>query len=290
MTGGAGQLGVALARHPWPAPWRAVALTRADLDMADPAAIAAKVAAHPWAAVINAAAYTAVDKAESEPLTAWNINALAPAALAVACRAADIPLIHVSTDYVFDGSKSAPWEIDDPAGPLGVYGASKFGGELAVRTSHRRHAIIRTSWLMSIDGSNFVKTMLRFGAEGRRLRVVTDQRGNPTSAADLADALAQVAIRLVNDRQAPMGTFHFTNVGPVSRYDFTRAISEGAHARGLTWPGVEAISTADLATPAKRPANSTLSTARIEREYGITPRPWTVALDEILDQLIGPRK
>lgn len=294
VTGGAGQVGRALARHAWPEGWCAVALTRAELDLADPAAIAAKVAqgraGRPWAAVVNAAAYTAVDRAESEPVLAWTVNALAPAALAQACRAADVPLVHVSTDYVFDGSKEGAWEVDDAPAPLGVYGASKLGGELAVRTAHPRHAIVRTAWVVSAHGSNFVKTMLRLGAERPSLRVVADQHGSPTAAADLAAALATVAVRMAENTRAPTGTLHFSNIGPTSWHGFAQAIFDGARLRGGPSPQVEAITTADYPTPAKRPANSLLSTASIQQAYGVSPRAWTEALDDILDDLIGPKK
>lgn len=289
MTGGAGQVGRALARHRWPDGWEAVALTRAELDLSDPSAIAAVLAGRPWAAAINAAAYTAVDRAEQEPVAAWAVNALAPAALAQGCRAADIPLVHVSTDYVFDGSKRGAWEVDDPVGPLGVYGASKLGGELAVATAHPRHAIVRTAWVVGPDGANFVKAMLRVGAERPALRVVDDQHGSPTSADDLAAVLALVAVRMADDRDAPAGLFHFSNSGPTTWCGFARAIFAEAARRGGPLPVVEAIGTADYPTPARRPANSLLSTARIELEYGVVPRPWPVAVEPILDQLIGPR-
>jgi dTDP-4-dehydrorhamnose reductase len=176
VTGANGQLGRALARAALPEGWKVVALDRAALDLADSAAIVAKVAERPWAAVINAAAYTAVDKAESDVVAAWAINALAPAAFAAACAQAAIPLVQVSTDYVFAGDRHGAWEVDDPVGPLGVYGASKLGGELAVRTAGVRHAIVRTAWVVSTDGANFVKTMLRVGApasSARRTAMVT---------------------------------------------------------------------------------------------------------------------
>ncbi|RZK82932.1 MAG: NAD-dependent epimerase/dehydratase family protein, partial [Methylobacterium sp.] len=162
VTGAGGQLGAELARAAWPTGWHVVAMDRAALDLADPAAIAGIVAgghqSRAWAAVINAGAYTAVDKAESDAIAAWTINALAPAAFGTACATAGIPLVHVSTDYVFPGTKAGPWMVDDPVAPLGVYGASKLGGELAVRTSGARHAIIRTAWVISAGGHNFVKT------------------------------------------------------------------------------------------------------------------------------------
>ena len=288
ITGAAGQVGTALARHAWPEGWRPVALTRAELDLLDPAAIAAAVASRPWAAVINAAAYTAVDKAEAEPVLAWRVNALAPAALAAACGQAGVPLVHVSTDYVFDGSKPDAWAPDDPTGPLGVYGASKLGGEWAVRTGCPRHAIVRTAWVVSACGANFVKTMLRLGADRPTLRVVADQRGSPTAAADLAAALAAMAMRLAEDSRAPTGVWHFSNGGATTWHGFATEIFAQSGARGGPSPAVEPIATADFPTPARRPANSLLSTATLTRDWGITPRPWGQALGPILDDLIGP--
>ncbi|HEU0044505.1 dTDP-4-dehydrorhamnose reductase [Sphingomonas sp.] len=289
VTGGGGQVGTALAGHVWPAGCEAVALTRAELDLTDPAAIAAKVAERPWAAVINAGAYTAVDKAESEPLLAWQVNALAPAALAAACKAADMPLVHVSTDYVFAGDRDGAWEVDDPVGPTSVYGASKLGGELAVRTGCFRHAIVRTAWVVSATGANFVKTMLRLGADRPTLRVVADQHGSPTSAADLAEALATIAIRLADDPAAPTGTWHFSNAGATTWHGFATEIFRQAAAHGGPSAIVEAIATADFPTSARRPANSLLSTAALTRDWGVVPRPWQEALRPILDDLIGPK-
>lgn len=287
VTGANGQLGLALQRHRWPEGFGVVALARDALDLRDTDAIADAVASRRWAAVINGAAYTAVDKAETDAVAAWAINALAPAALAAACEAADIPLVQVSTDYVFDGSKSGAWEVDDPVNPLSVYGASKLGGELAVRTACRRHAIVRTAWVVSANGTNFVKTMLRAGAERPELNVVCDQTGSPTGAGDLAAALATVAVGLAQDRSAPTGTFHFANAGATTWHGFAEAIFAGSVKRGGSAPIVHAIRTADYPTLARRPANSVLSTAALTSAYGVTPRPWQAALDDILDELLG---
>ncbi|SNT21122.1 dTDP-4-dehydrorhamnose reductase [Sphingomonas laterariae] len=290
VTGADGQLGRELQRRAWPEGWELVALDRSALDLSDTTAIAAMVASRPWAAVINAAAYTAVDKAESDVVTAWAINALAPAAFGQACAAAGIPLVQVSTDYVFAGDKAGAWEVDDPVAPLGVYGASKLGGELAVRTSGARHAIVRTAWVVSAHGHNFIKTMLRVGAERGHLRVVDDQQGSPTSAADLADALITIACRLADDADdadAPTGIFHFSNAGAVSWAGFAAEIFRQSGLRGGPTATVEPITTADYPTPARRPANSLLSHDAIATAYGIAPRPWQAALGDILDELIG---
>lgn len=290
VTGAGGQLGTELQRCAWPAGWQVVAIDQVDLDLTDTAAIAAKVAEGPWAAIINGAAYTAVDKAESDVVTAWAVNALAPAAFGAACAAAGIPLVQVSTDYVFAGDKQGAWDVTDPVGPLGVYGASKLGGELAVRTSGARHAIVRTAWVVSAHGSNFVKTMLRVAATRDTLSVVDDQQGSPTSAADLAQALMTIAVRLVDDADAPTGTFHFSNAGAVSWAGFAREIFRQSTARGGPVADVVPIPTADYPTPARRPANSLLSHDAIRAAYGIAPRDWQVALGEILDELIGTSK
>ena len=296
VTGGNGQLGTELRRAAWPAGWRVVAVDRAALDLADTAAIAALVAAGhhgaPWAAVINAAAYTAVDKAEADQVAVWTVNALAPAAFGAACAGAGIPLVQVSTDYVFAGDKAGAWEVDDPIGPLGVYGASKLGGELAVRSSGARHAIVRTAWVVSAGGANFVRTMLRVGAERDTLRIVDDQRGSPTSAADLAAALVHIAVRLAEDADAPSGTFHFSNAADaangVSWAGFAAEIFRQSALRGGPAATVEPIATVDYPTPARRPANSLLSHDAIRQAYGIEPRPWQAALGDILDELLGP--
>ena len=294
ITGATGQLGIELARAPWPTGWRAVAFDRSALDLADPAAITDQVAAghdgRPWAAVINAGAYTAVDRAESDAVAAWMVNALAPAAFGAACARADIPIVQLSTDYVFAGDKTGGWGVDDPVAPLGVYGASKLGGEMAVRTSGARHAVVRAAWVVSAHGHNFIKTMLRVGAERDVLRVVDDQRGSPTGAADLASACAEIAVRLAEDPDAPTGTFHFANAGETSWAGFARVIFAEAARRGGPAARIEPIATADYPTPARRPANSLLDTRALTAAYGIAPCHWTEGLGDILDELIGPVK
>lgn len=290
ITGASGQLGTELQRCTWPVGWQVTALDRADLDLSDSAAILAVVASRPWAAVINGAAYTAVDKAESDIVSAWTVNALAPAAFAQGCAAAGIPLVQVSTDYVFAGDKASAWGVDDPVAPLCVYGASKLGGELAVRTSGARHAIVRTAWVVSAHGNNFVKTMLRVAGTREQLSVVDDQRGSPTSAADLAQALMTIAVRLADDAQAPIGTFHFSNAGDISWADFAIEVFRQSASRGGPSAEVIRIPSSDYPTPARRPANSRLSHDAIRNAYGITPRDWREGLHDILDELIGAEK
>ncbi|MBD8909701.1 dTDP-4-dehydrorhamnose reductase [Methylorubrum zatmanii] len=288
ILGGAGQVGTELQAYPWPEGVWVHAPDRASLDITDEAAVAAALDERSYAAVINPAAYTAVDKAESDVAAAWRLNALAPAILAAETRKRNIPLVHVSTDYVFDGSGEGFYAPDAAVKPTSVYGASKAAGEMAVRATNPRHAILRTAWVVSPHRGNFVKTMLRLAAERDRLTVVDDQHGCPTSAADLAAALATIALRLAGDEGAPTGTFHCVNDGATTWCGFARAILAGAAKRGGRAIPVEGIPTSAYPTPAKRPANSRLSTQSLTDAYGIAPRPWEAALDDILDRLVGP--
>ncbi|MBY0142629.1 dTDP-4-dehydrorhamnose reductase, partial [Methylorubrum populi] len=288
ILGGAGQAGTELQAFSWPEGVRVHAPDRRSLDITDEAAIAAAFDARAYAAVINTAAYTAVDKAESEVAAAWRLNALAPALLAAETSRRNIPLVHVSTDYVFDGAGDGFYAPDAPVNPQSVYGASKAAGEMAVRSANPRHAIVRTAWVVSPHRGNFVKTMLRLAGEREKLTVVDDQHGCPTSAADLAATLATIALRMAGDERAPTGTFHCVNDGATTWCDFARAIVAGSARRGGRSVAVEGIPTAAYPTPAKRPANSRLSTQSLSDAYGLAPRPWEAALDDILDRLIGP--
>jgi dTDP-4-dehydrorhamnose reductase len=289
LTGGSGQVGTEVIRLA-PADVNIIAPARNVLDMSDADAVAAIVASRPWAAVINSAAHTAVDRAESEILSAWKINALAPAALAQATAQAGIPLIQVSTDYVFDGSRSGYYLETDPVAPVSVYGASKEAGEQAVRTGNPRHVILRTAWVVSPHGSNFIKTMLRLAETRAKLRVVDDQHGCPTSATDIALALLAITQRMIADPASPSGTYHFVNSGEATWCGFARAIFEVAAAHGRPAPKVEGITTADYPTPARRPANSRLNVEKLARDYAISPRPWQEAVDEILTALLTAQK
>ena len=286
VTGGSGQVGQALQALPWPEGIALLCPARAELDLADPDALAAFVAARRFALVINCAAHTGVDACERDIVAAWRGNALAPAALAQATATAGIPIIHVSTDYVFDGTKPAPYIEADALNPVSVYGASKAGGELAVRTGNPRHIILRTSWLVSARGGNFVRTMLRLGAERPLMRVVADQHGAPTSADDLAAAIAVIAMRLLNDLSAPAGTYHFSNSGQTTWHGLATEIFAQSAARGGPNPSLEAITTAQYPLPARRPANSRLDTGKIARDFAIVPRPWRAALSDIMVTLL----
>ncbi|WP_420140243.1 dTDP-4-dehydrorhamnose reductase [Sphingomonas sp.] len=282
VTGGSGQVGGAIARL---ALGREIVAPRRDaLDLTDPAALAAMVESREWAAVVNCAAYTAVDRAESDVVAAWTINALAPAALAAATARKGIPLIQLSTDYVFDGTKSGAYTETDPIAPIGVYGASKEGGEQAVRTANPAHVILRTAWVVSATGSNFVKTMLRLAADRDELRVVADQHGCPTGADDIARAVLTILDRI--DDPAAFGTYHLVNQGEATWADLAEAVFARAAAHGGKAPRVGRIATKDYPTPAARPANSRLDTAKLRRQFGIVPRDWRVMIDEIVDQLM----
>lgn len=289
ILGGAGQVGTELQKTDfWDADATLHAPARDALDVTDAAALARAFAERPYAAVINTAAYTAVDKAETDIAASWALNAVAPALLAAETARRGIPLVHISTDYVFDGEGTGAYAPDAPVNPRSVYGASKAAGELAVRSANPRHAIIRTAWVVSPHRGNFVKTMLRLAAERDELKVVDDQRGCPTFAADLAEGLATIATRLARDPAAASGTHHYVNAGATTWCGFARAIVAGSARRGGRLVPVTGIPTSAYPTPARRPANSELSTRSLATAYGLTPRPWDEALDDLLDQLVGP--
>ncbi len=286
LTGGTGQVGTEVQRQTPPG-FEVIAPTRAELDLADAEAASAFVATRPWACIINSAAYTAVDKAEGDAVSAWKANALAPAALAQAAAQAGVPVIQLSTDYVFAGDKAEPYVEADPVGPIGVYGASKEGGEQAVRTLAPRHVILRTAWVVSPHGANFIKTMLRLAETRDQLGVVADQHGCPTSAGDIAAALWVIAERLAGDPAPPSGTYHFVNSGEATWWELARAVFAQSAAAGRKIPQVDAIATSAYPTPARRPANSRLDTAKLRRDFGITPRPWQEAIAEVTATLLA---
>ena len=284
VLGAGGQVGRALRRHSWPVGKAMTALNRGGLDITRREAVSATMAGSRPDIVVNAAAYTAVDRAEAEPDLAWAANCDGAAHVAAACRDAGVPLIHISTDYVFDGTKAGPYREDDPVNPLGVYGASKEAGERAVRATLPEHVILRTASVYSAHGNNFVTTMLRLGGNRPVLRVVADQTGSPTAAADIAGAIARIA-RDIGAGNTAWGTYHFVGAGAVTRHGFAEAIFELAEYRRGPKPRIEAIATADYPTPAQRPANSVLDCTRIREVFGIEPRPWRTALAEIIAEL-----
>ncbi|OAN69441.1 dTDP-4-dehydrorhamnose reductase [Rhodobacteraceae bacterium EhC02] len=279
VFGQTGQVATELARQAAP-DMAMTCLGRDRADLSDPAACAAAIAASDADVVINAAAYTAVDRAESEEDLATTINGTAPGAMAAACKAAGIPFLHVSTDYVFDGSGTRPWQPDDATGPLGAYGRSKLVGEQAVRAAGGAHAIMRTSWVFSAHGANFVKTMLRLGAERDKLTIVADQIGGPTAAADIAAALLTMA-RAFHAGQGTTGTYHFSGAPDVSWADFAREIFAQAD---LTC-AVTDIPTSAYPTPARRPGNSRMDCTGLTRDFGIKRPDWRASLASVMSDL-----
>lgn len=258
----------------------AVYLGRDQADLADPAACAAALTRAAPSAVINAAAYTAVDKAEEDEALATYVNGAAPGAMAVAAADLGVPFVHISTDYVFDGAGTAPFAPGAPVAPLGAYGRSKLAGEEAVRAAGGVHAILRTSWVVSAHGNNFVKTMLRLGAERDSLSIVADQVGGPTAAGDIAAACLEIAAQLLID-PGKTGTYHFAGAPDVSWADFAREIFGQA---GLDC-AVTDIPSAAYPTPAKRPANSRMDCSALEATFGIARPDWAESLSGILRAL-----
>ncbi|MDQ5908842.1 MAG: dTDP-4-dehydrorhamnose reductase [Pseudomonadota bacterium] len=284
VTGAQGQVGWELNRRAMALGHAVLAWSQVELDITDTVAVDRALDASSADVVINAAAYTAVDKAEQEPDLAFAVNRDGPAHLATACARLNIPLLHISTDYVYDGRKSSPYVEDDATAPLGVYGASKLAGDEAVRRGLPRHLILRVSWVFGVHGHNFVKTILRLAREREELRIVADQHGSPTFAGDIADTLLELAGRIPEiDAKGAWGTYHYCNEPVTTWYGFTRAIVEQAGEREpLRAQTVIPITTADYPTPAARPANSTLDCGKLAAQFGIFPRPWRDGLQALL--------
>lgn len=289
ITGAGGQVGQELGARGRKAGFDILALARDDLDITDREAVVQAIAGGAPGIVINAAAYTAVDRAESEPEIAYAINAAGAGHIAKACAEASIPILHISTDYVFDGRGTRPYSEDDPIAPQSVYGASKAAGEEAVRNAAAQHIILRTSWVFGAQGSNFVKTMLRLAGERDELAVVNDQQGCPSAASDIANVLLTLAGRALRNRDSfPWGTYHFCNHGVTSWHGFASAILREAARRGARSIPARGIPTTDYPTPAQRPAWSVLDCSKLEETFGIAPRPWEKGLGEVLDVVVGP--
>lgn len=284
VVGTSGQLATELHRL---APVLGVSLApRVRLDLADSPRLRAELDALRPDLILNAGAYTAVDKAESESGRTFAINAEGPRTLAAWCADNGAALIHVSTDYVFDGSKPTAYVESDATAPLGVYGASKLAGELAIAERLERYIILRTSWVFSATGQNFVKTMLRLARDRDELRVVADQVGKPTSAAEIARAMLLLAGKITQPG-LPWGTYHFACPDSTSWHGFAQAIvDEQAPLTGRR-PRVAAITTSEYPTPARRPANSVLDSYRFQSAFGIEPRPWRDELPGIIKELVA---
>jgi dTDP-4-dehydrorhamnose reductase len=284
IIGSNGQLGWELCKKGKEQGFDILALDLPEFDITDPYSAEKAVSQSEVSLVINAAAYTAVDKAESEPETAFAVNRDGPAHLSACCAKVEIPLIHISTDYVFNGNKKDPYLETDPVSPLGVYGKSKAEGEVKVREHLPEHIIFRTAWLYGIHGQNFVKTMLRLGRVNEVVKVVADQYGCPTYAADLAEAVLTVANQIDKRKNISWGTYHYCGKGATSWHGFAKNIFDLARQfDSLTVKKVAPISTAEYPTPAKRPAKSVLDCAFITEQFGINPKPWQESLSDMID-------
>ena len=289
VTGREGQVARALLERGAAAGHEIVAVGRPKLDLRDtPEGIARALATAEPDAIVSAAAFTAVDKAEDERELAFAINARGAGHVAEAARRFGIPLVHLSTDYVFDGSKPGPYSEDDPTGPAGVYGSSKLAGEEAVLQAHDNAAILRTAWVYSPFGANFVRTMLRLAGDRDEISVVADQRGNPTSAHDIAGGILAVVEGLAESTNPERrGIFHMAGEGDASWAEFATAIFAASAAAGGPSARVKPISTADYPTKAARPANSRLDCSRLAAIHGVRLPDWRGSLERVVSRLVG---
>jgi len=291
VTGANGQVGWELARRGARKGFDILALDHATLDITDSSAVNREVSGSGPSVVVNAAAYTAVDQAESESELAFAANRDGPAYLASACAEAGIPLVHISTDFVFDGEKKGPYLETDQDSPLSVYGKSKAAGEVAVRERLREHIILRTSWVYGVHGRNFVKTMLRLGREKDVIQVVADQYGCPTYAADLADAILKIAAQMQDNSEITWGTYHYCGKGVTSWHGLGEAtLSLAKKYTSLRVKTIEAIRTAEYPTPAKRPFNSALDCSLVEKTFNIHPKPWRESLAQMIKIMFSLEK
>ena len=286
VTGGAGQLATALEREGSAAIHR---VGRPAFDFDRPDSLAETFRAVRPALVVNAAAWTAVDAAEADPDAAGRANHDGPAVLAALCADASVPLIHVSTDYVFDGNKGAPYVEADPTSPTGVYGTTKLEGEQAVLAACPRAIVLRTSWVYSATGKNFVRTMLGAAQKTDRLRVVADQRGCPTAARDLAVGILAI-VRVLQDGWQPghAGVFHMAGQGDTTWHGLATAVFEDAARHGHPVPTVDAIATADWPTPARRPPDSRLDCSKLQEVFGVRLPDWRASVSRTVDELLVP--
>jgi dTDP-4-dehydrorhamnose reductase len=288
VTGTKGQLARALQERALDRGIEIFAVGRPELDLADERFVIAALRRAAPDAVINAAAYTAVDLAENEEDAAAAVNARGAGAVAMATAALGVPLVHVSTDYVFAGAGDMPYDEDAPTGPLGAYGRTKLAGEIAVRQATNNYAIIRTAWVFSPFGKNFVKTMMARARAAQDVRVVADQHGSPTYAPDLADALLDICQNLVAKPEETVlrGVFHAANTGFASWADVATETFDASKRYGGPVVNVTGIMTAEYPTPARRPANSRLSTDKLRRVHGVTLPDWRDALDRCVSRLL----
>jgi len=286
VTGCRGMLGHDLVPRLKDAGFELQCVDIAEMDITKRDLVLDRVASVGPDLVINCAAYTAVDQAESEQELAFAVNRDGPGYLADACSNRGIPMVHISTDYVFDGSKRGAYGEDDPVAPAGIYGRSKEAGEREVRGILESHVIVRTAWLYGVHGRNFVKTILKQARERESLRVVADQWGCPTYAADLAVALLEIAKRYLGGNRIDWGTYHYCGGGLTNWHEFAQTIIDFARKyESLKVKEIMPITTSEYPTPTRRPPNSVLDCSKIERNFGISPRPWKEALSEMIGRL-----
>jgi dTDP-4-dehydrorhamnose reductase len=287
VTGSKGQVATSLLERAGPK-LEVIAVGRPEFDLTDRTAVLAGLEAARPEVIVNAAAYTAVDKAEAEEALALRVNGEGAGHVAEAAAWLGVPLLHLSTDYVFDGALDRPYREDDPTGPSGAYGRSKLAGEKLVSARCQHSVILRTAWVYSPFGANFVRTMLRLNETRDEVGVVSDQRGNPTSALDIADSLIAIAARVKDDRSPGLrGIFHMTGSGEGTWADFAEVVFREAEARGRRSTRVKRIPTADYPTPARRPANSRLDNEKLARVYGFRLPDWRRSVEDCCARLLA---
>lgn len=288
ITGAHGQLGRDIIDQSQSKGYQVQAPSEDELDITDLGKVDQIITHLQPDLVINTAAYTQVDKAESEAAMAFKVNKTGCTHLARICTKNQIPLVHISTDYVFDGQKGTPYVETDSISPLGVYGRSKAEGEIEIRSILKEHIILRTSWLYGIYGQNFVKTMLNLATSKQKIRVVSDQYGSPTNAADLARAILTISERLDSGTDIDWGTYHYCGRGVISWHTFAEKIMELARLHGgIRTAQVEPVATADYPTRAVRPVYSALDCGRISKHFGLDPQPWQKSLEITIRQLLA---
>ena len=287
IIGSKGQLGSELVIECKRNDFSFLALDLPEFNITDPSQVKKTLADFKPSIVINASAYTNVDMAETEPEIAYTVNSDGPANLAVSCDKNRIPIIHISTDYVFDGSKGQPYAESDPVSPLGIYGKSKEKGESKLRSILKQHIILRTSWLYSAYGNNFVKTMLKLGKEKEIIKVVSDQYGCPTCAADLAEAVVDISKQITQNFKIAWGTYHYCGLGITTWHDFAKAIfGVASQYQNYKVSSIEAITTAQYPTKTKRPHFSALDCGLIKKHFGINIKPWQESLKKTIESIL----
>ena len=289
VIGKEGQVARSLVACKRPEGMAVLALGRPDIDLTEPDTITKAIDAVAPQVVVNAGAYTAVDKAETEPELAGLVNATGSGRLAEVCAERSLPLVHLSTDYVFDGTKNSPYNEDDPVAPIGVYGRSKLEGERLIAKACPRHVILRTAWVFSPYGHNFVKTMLRLAESRTELGIVHDQHGNPTYAPHLAEAILVIAARLAKRHRdgGPWGTYHSVGIGEATWCELAREVFRYSEDLGGPSATVNGITTAEYPTPAARPANSRLDCTKLQRDYGLRLPDWRSGVAACVRKLLA---